>query len=204
MRLNPTTDQIIFMIFQQMLMGDMKNFTYIIGDEKEKVAAVVDAGKATDKIIRAVESEGLKIIYIISTHSHFDHVWGNESLASRTGGKIVAHSNFPHRKDISVDEDDIVEVGSVKIKILYAPGHTEDSICLLVDGKLTTGDVLFVGNCGRIDLPGGDGDKMKVTLKRLMGLDDDIEVWPGHDYADRKYSTIGDEKRSNVCFREIA
>ncbi len=189
------------MIFQQMLMGDMQNFTYIIGDEKDTVAAVVDAGEDTNEIIKAVESKGLKVIYVISTHSHFDHVWGNESLAGKTGAKIIAHKNFPHRKDVGVDEDNVIDVGSIKIKVLYTPGHTEDAICLLVDGKLITGDVLFVGNCGRTDLPGGDVDKMRDSLKRLMKLDDNIEVWPGHDYADRKYSTIGDEKRSNVCFK---
>ncbi len=189
------------MIFQQMLMGDMQNFTYIIGDEKDKVAAVVDAGEDTNEIIKAVESKGLKVIYVISTHSHFDHVWGNESLAGKTGAKIIAHKNFPHRKDVGVDEGNVIDVGSIKIKVLYTPGHTEDAICLLVDGKLITGDVLFVGNCGRTDLPGGDVDKMRDSLKRLMELDDGIEVWPGHDYADRKYSTIGDEKRSNVCFK---
>ena len=105
--------------------------------------------------------------------------------------------------DVKVDEGDVLRVGVVEIKVLYTPGHTIDGICLLVDGsKLLTGDTLFVGECGRTDLPGGSSKSLYDSLfNKLLKLGDDVEVYPGHDYGSKPDSTIGEERRTNYVLR---
>ncbi len=185
------------MFFRQLkYYGD--NFSYIIADETAKEAAVVDPSFNADAITRVLKGLDFRLKYIINTHDHGDHTANNGELKSNCGGKIVAHKLAKINKDIDVDDDDIIKVGGIAIKVIYTPGHTRDSICLLVDGKLLSGDTLFVGECGRTDLPGGSPEDMYRSLfNKLMKLDDDVEVYPGHDYGPRPYSTIGLEKKTN-------
>ncbi len=190
------------MIFLQIPIGSMKNFNYIIGDEETGEAAVVDPHGEVDRILKLAAEKNLKIKYVLNTHSHFDHVGGNEELARRTGAKIVAHEEAPTRKDVSVKEADTIKVGKLTVKVLHTPGHTREAVCYLVEGKLLTGDTLFVGECGRTDLPGSSPAEMwDSLLNKLSKLDDSIEVYPGHDYGDRPYSTIGHEKQHNYTLK---
>jgi glyoxylase-like metal-dependent hydrolase (beta-lactamase superfamily II) len=117
--------------------------------------------------------------------------------------KIVAHKLSRINADIAVDDGDIIRLGNVPIKVIYTPGHTPDSICLLVDNKkLLTGDTLFVGECGRTDMTGGNSRSMYHSLfTKLLKLNDDVEVYPGHDYGSKPYSTIGEERRSNYVLQ---
>ena len=131
------------MIFKQVPVGTFQNFAYIIGDEKARVAAIVDPAWETDRLLKLCEDLGLKVSYVINTHSHQDHTQGNEQVAKRTGAKIVMHEKASLRKDIPVKDGDVIEVGSIKVGVLYTPGHCPDSICLHVNGKLLTGDTLF-------------------------------------------------------------
>ncbi|MEM2104961.1 MAG: MBL fold metallo-hydrolase [Candidatus Bathyarchaeia archaeon] len=190
------------MFFRQIKQhGD--NFSYIIADETTKEAAVIDSSFNTDAIIRVLKNQNFTLKYIINTHSHSDHTAGNENLKACCGGNVVAHKLAKINKDVSVDDGDILTVGKITIKVIHTPGHTRDSICLLADGKLFTGDTLFVGECGRTDLPGGNSEDMYHSLfTKLMKLDDDVEVYPGHDYGPRPYSTIGDEKRTNYTLEK--
>jgi glyoxylase-like metal-dependent hydrolase (beta-lactamase superfamily II) len=186
------------MFFRQIKQyGD--NFSYIIADETAKEAAVVDPSFNTDAITRLLKENGLRLKYIINTHGHGDHTAGNEDIKHAFGAKIVAHKLSNINKDISVDDGEVILVGKIPIKIIHTPGHTRDGICLFVDGKLLlTGDTLFVGECGRTDLPGGSPEEMYASLfGKLMKLDDDVEVYPGHDYGSKPHSTIGFEKRTN-------
>ena len=190
------------MIFKQVPVGTFQNFAYIIGDEKTRVAAIVDPAWETDRLLKLCEDLGLKVSYVINTHSHQDHTQGNEQVAKRTGAKIVMHEKASSRKDIAVKDGDVIEVGSIKIGVLYTPGHCLDSICLLVDGKLLTGDTLFVGECGRTDLPGSDPSQMYDSLfNKILPLQDSIEVYPGHDYGRSPSSTIGYERRNNYTLK---
>jgi len=110
---------------------------------------------------------------------------------------------FKGNKDISVDDGDILKLGTTSIKAIYTPGHTQDGICLLVDGKLLTGDTLFVGECGRTDLAGSSVEDMYHSLLgKLLQLDDSIEVYPGHDYGATPSSTIGIERRTNYTLEK--
>ena len=190
------------MFFKQVLQhGD--NLSYIIGDETTKEAAVVDSSFNAGEIIRILKAENLTLKYIINTHNHSDHTAGNIELRLLFNAKIVAHSLSRINADIKVDDGDIIHVGGVPVKIIFTPGHTPDGICLLVDNqKLLTGDTLFVGECGRTDLPGGNSKRMYHSLfNKILKLKDDIEVYPGHDYGLRPSSTIGDEKRSNYTLK---
>jgi len=178
------------------------NFSYIIADAASKEAAVVDPSFNIDAITLILRDQGFKLKYIINTHGHLDHSAGNEELKSAFGSKIVAHKLSRVRQDISVEDGDVVRLGTLAIKIMHTPGHTPDGMCLLVDGKLLTGDTLFVGECGRIDLPGGNAKDMYVSLlERIAKLDDTIEVYPGHDYGPFPSSTIGREKQTNYTLQ---
>jgi len=190
------------MIVKQIPVGSMANFTYVIADEKTKVAAVIDPSWDLEKVLDMLKANELKLQYIINTHTHFDHVLGNEQLAALTGAKIIMHRNSALEKDMTVDDNDIIQLGNIGIKVFHTPGHSKDGICLLVENKLFTGDTLFVGNCGRIDLPGGSAAELYDSLfGKLAKLDDQIEIYPGHDYGSRPYSTIGEEKRNNYVLK---
>lgn len=179
------------------------NFSYIIADEKTQEAIVVDSSYNAGEISRILKIDKLQLKYIINTHGHSDHTAGNEELRFNFNAKTIAHKLSRNNPDITVEEGDEIRVGSVKIKVIYTPGHTPDGICLLVDGKkLLTGDTLFVGECGRTDMAGGDSAKLYNSLfNKLMKLGDDIEVYPGHDYGPRSRSTIGEERKSNYVLQ---
>jgi glyoxylase-like metal-dependent hydrolase (beta-lactamase superfamily II) len=180
----------------------MQNFAYLIGDEKAGLAAVVDPAWDVERILDVAKGNKLRIIYAINTHQHPDHVSGNDELARATGAKIVAHEASRSRKDISIKDGGTLRVGSLELKFIHTPGHSPDHVCVLVNGKLMTGDALFVGECGRIDLPGGSSEQMYDSLfNKLMRLPDDVEVYPGHDYGAKPHSTIAYEKSHNYVLK---
>ena len=186
------------MFFRQVQQhGD--NFSYIIADDTTREAAVVDSSYNAGEITLILKAKHLKLKYIINTHGHSDHTAGNQELHSFFGAKIVAHKISRINADTKVDDGDIIHVGSIPVKVIHTPGHTPDSVCLLVDNqKLLTGDTLFVGECGRTDMPGGNSKSMYDSLfHKLLKLSDDVEVYPGHDYGPKPSSTIGEERRSN-------
>jgi hydroxyacylglutathione hydrolase len=179
------------------------NFSYIIADDVTREAAVVDPSFNVDAIVRLLKDQNLNVKYVINTHGHTDHTAGNEDVRSSFGARVVAHRLAKVNKDVAVVDGDIIKVGGVAIKVIHTPGHTPDSICLLVDNKLLTGDTLFVGECGRTDLPGGSSEEMYHSLfDKLMKLDDSVEVYPGHDYGSNPHSTIGVERRTNYTLRK--
>ncbi|MEM3051815.1 MAG: MBL fold metallo-hydrolase [Candidatus Bathyarchaeia archaeon] len=191
------------MLFRQVQKhGD--NFSYVIADEAVGDAVVVDPSFNAGELIRILQKERLALRFIINTHGHSDHTAGNAELRSMfAGAKTVVHRLSRVPADLLVDDGDMLYVGAVPVKVIHTPGHTPDSICLLVDGKkLLTGDTLFVGECGRTDLPGGNARSMYDSLfNKLLRLDDDVEVYPGHDYGVRPSSTIGEERRSNYTLQ---
>lgn len=189
------------MIVKQIPVGSMANFTYVIADEKTRAAAVIDPSWDLEKVLDMLKKNDLKLQYIINTHTHFDHVLGNEQLAAITGARIMMHKSSTLHKDIAVNDNDTIQLGSISIRVMHTPGHSKDAICLLVENKLFTGDTLFVGNCGRVDLPGGSASELYDSLSKLAKLDDQIEVYPGHDYGSRPHSTIGEEKRNNYVLK---
>jgi len=190
------------MIFKQVPVGSFQNFAYIIGDKTTKNAALVDPAWEVDKLLQLCAEMGLAVSLVINTHSHSDHVGGNEAVSRRTGAKVVAHVSSPVHKDIPVKDSDTINVGDIIVKVIHTPGHCPDHICLLVENKVLTGDTLFVGECGRTDLAGGNSGEMYDSLNKLLKLDDNIEVYPGHDYGSKKSSTIGYERQNNYTLKK--
>jgi glyoxylase-like metal-dependent hydrolase (beta-lactamase superfamily II) len=190
------------MLFKQIkYRGD--NFSYIIADETSREAAIVDPSLNQDVLMKFIKDQKLKLKYIIDTHGHGDHTAGNDDLKRASGAQIVAHKISDVRKDVPVDDADILKLGKIIIKVIHTPGHTPDSISLLVDGKILTGDTLFIGECGRTDLPGANPADMYHSLFDKLGkLDDKIEVYPGHDYGPKPSSTIGEQKRTNYVLEK--
>ncbi len=179
------------------------NFSYVIADEASGEAAVVDSSYNADELSRILKTKNLRLKYVINTHGHSDHTDCNDELRDVFGAKVVAYKGSRAEHDVDVNDGDVLNVGSVRIKVIYTPGHTPDGICLLVDDRiLLTGDTLFVGECGRTDMPGGDARSLYSSFfDKLLKLDDSVAVYPGHDYGRSPSSTIGEERRSNYVLQ---
>jgi glyoxylase-like metal-dependent hydrolase (beta-lactamase superfamily II) len=179
------------------------NFSYIIADENTKETAIIDSSYNTDEIIQTIKNNNLKPKYIINTHDHYDHVDGNEEIKNLYNAKIITHKQSKTPSDQQVNDNDTIALGNISIKIIHTPGHTPDSICLLINNQiLLTGDTLFVGECGRTDLPGGSPTALYHSFfDKILRLDDDILVYPGHDYGPKPYSTIGEERKHNYVLQ---
>jgi glyoxylase-like metal-dependent hydrolase (beta-lactamase superfamily II) len=190
-------------VFFEQLKPKSDNFSYILADEDTREAAVVDTSFNANEIMQILKNKQFKLKYIICTHGHPDHVAGNMALRSALGGLVVGHNSSRIRTDIKVEDGDILKVGNITIKALSTPGHTPDSICLLVDEKmLLTGDTLFVGECGRTDLAGGNPANMHASLfNKILKLNDEVAVFPGHDYGSSPQSSIGIERRTNYTLQ---
>jgi len=179
------------------------NFSYLIADEPTGEAAIVDPSGNGDAIEPLIRENHLKLKYLLVTHHHDDHLGDSYRLRSLLGGLIVAHDSSGVEKDVAVVDGDVLRIGSIRLKIIHTPGHTPDSICVLADGKLMTGDTLFIGECGRTDLPGGDSSKMYDSLfHKLAKLDGGTEIYPGHDYGPAPSSTLQEQKRVNYTLKE--
>lgn len=182
----------------------MANFSYIIADENKRVAAIVDPSWDLEKMYTILEAKKWRVTMIINTHNHFDHVLGNEQIASRTGARIAQHqdSNW-EGKYVSITDGEQIPLGETVIKVLHTPGHSKESISLLVNDEfIFTGDTLFVGGCGRVDLLGGDVNDMYDSLyNKVLQLNEDLIVYPGHNYGSSPWSTIGKEKKNNPALQ---
>ena len=189
---------------RQLELGPMQNFVYLIGDAATREAAVVDPGWEVPKILAAVEQDGYRLTAAFVTHHHFDHTGGLPELLNALDIPVYVHRDDAPLVKIApsslrlVSGGDTVQVGAIPVGLIHTPGHTPGSQCLMVAGRLLTGDTLFIKACGRWDLPGGDPSKLYESLNvKLKALDEATAVYPGHNYADRPTSTIGDEKRDN-------
>jgi len=190
------------MMFEQIPVGELENFSYLVADEENKMAAVIDPAGNVSKILDVVKRRGLLLKYIINTHAHYDHVSGNDLVALKTGARVVMHAKSTLRKDVSVQDGDVIDLGNVRIKVIHTPGHTPESICLIVNGILITGDTLFIGECGRTDLPGGNSNDMYDSLfGKLTVLDGNLMVYPGHNYGNKPCSKLQDEIKTNYTLK---
>jgi glyoxylase-like metal-dependent hydrolase (beta-lactamase superfamily II) len=143
----------------------------------------------------------LRVEFVFNTHSHPDHTSWNGYFRAR-GAKLVAHERAPTKPDMPVRGGDTIKVGALPVGVLHTPGHRYDAICLIAGGHLYTGDTLFIGECGRTDLPGSDPRAMHTTLlTTLRGLPDELRVMPGHNYGPVASRTLGEEKRLNYTLQ---
>jgi len=189
--------------FKQIPVGFMGNFIYLIGDKNKKECAMVDPAWDVDAALKEAGKDGMKVVAGILTHTHFDHSNGVEAFIQKTGAKVYVHENeAKYVKEIQghlveTKEGSKLRIGDLEMTFLHTPGHTDGAQCILAGNRIVTGDTLFVGACGRCDLPGGDEKKMMQSLKRLASLDGALEVFPGHAYGDADSSTIERERRTN-------
>lgn len=188
---------------EQFLVGEMDNFTYLIIDEKNKNSIMIDPSWNLDIIFNFLKKSNINNRFIINTHSHFDHVIGNDEVVRTTGAKVMQHKSSPLKKDIEIEDGQSIKFEEGILKIIHTPGHSPDSICIVIDEKIIlTGDTLFVGSCGRTDLPGSNPDDMYYSIyEKLYNLDENLIVYPGHNYGNTKTSTLREEKRNNFVFK---
>ena len=201
---------------RQMELGPMQNFVYLIGDPETRECVVVDPAWEIDAILDQVAADGMQLGGVLVTHTHQDHVGGHlfghdipgiEALLERTPAKVYVHAAEReflrgYGSDlVKVSGGDTLQMGKRTITFVHTPGHTPGSQCFLVDGRLISGDTLFIRSCGRTDLPGSDPKEMYTSLTaRLGALPDETVVFPGHNYGGIA-TTIGDEKRRNPMMR---
>lgn len=203
------------MLFHRFTLGDLVTNSYIAADEKTKNAVLFDAPAEPETILNYIETNGLKLKKILLTHAHFDHIMALKKLQSITGAdcllykaeeKYLADTTL-NLADVNtfkvgtitdyklLNEGDIISVDSISIKVIHTPGHTTGSVCYLVnDTTLISGDTLFSGSIGRADFPLGNFDDEINSIKnKLMLLDDDVKVYPGHGFS----TTIGKQRKEN-------
>jgi len=173
---------------------------YLVACEPTRRALIIDPERTyVDRYLAVLAYEGWKLDAIVDTHTHADHLSGGDLLHVLTGAPVVMHDRAPSpRVARHVRDGDFIEVGQERLKVLHTPGHTPDSISLLSDDRVFTGDVLLIGGTGRADFAGGNaGDQYDSITKKLFILPDETLVFPAHDYRGNTVSSIGDEKRHN-------
>ncbi len=187
----------------QIQVGGMQNFSYILEDEETEEAIIIDPSWDLENIEQTINRNDLKIKYIVNTHHHIDHTLGNEAMAKLTGAKIIQHEASELKHDLTVTDGDKITFGDSELSIIHTPGHSKDGICLVGDGKIFSGDTLFVGNCGRVDLPGGSSKELYRSLFEIISnLDDNLVLYPGHNYGPTPTSTLGKEKATNFVMQK--
>jgi len=206
------------MILEQLKVGFMEVFCYLLGCEATRKAVVIDPAGDEERIVAAARQRDLVIEKIVNTHGHPDHTCGNAKIADMTGAKIYMHTldnqffNTPEGQmmgrqmgftpsppaDVTVEDGQTISFGEEALSVIHTPGHTPGGICLHVDNHLFTGDTLFVGALGRTDFPGGSLQTLLQAIKtKILTLPDDTIVWPGHDYGAQPSSTVAYEKSHN-------
>lgn len=209
------------MILEQIQVGHMAVFAYLIGDEQTGEAMLVDPAADIGRLVGEARKRGLHVRFIVNTHGHVDHIAGNADCRKETGAQIVIHeldagmltstpslilrmfnAKASPPADITVRDGDTVSAGGIGLQVLHTPGHTPGGICLYTPGFVLTGDTLFVESVGRTDLPGGSWETLRQSIvTRLLPLPDDTVVLPGHNYGRVPRSTIGHEKQYNPFLR---
>lgn len=186
------------MIFEQLTVGGCQS--YLVGCEKTCAAVLIDPEiSLIDRYLGLAARDGLRIHYLIDTHTHADHFSATRQLARKLGAPVAMYRTSPSpHVDLRLDDGEMLVVGTLRLQVMHTPGHTQDSMCLLVEDRVFTGDTLLMGATGRTDLPSGDPDALYDSLfNRLSTLDPALAVYPAHDYKGWGHSTIGEELASN-------
>ncbi|HET6149320.1 MAG TPA: MBL fold metallo-hydrolase [Polyangia bacterium] len=191
----------------QIEVGLLQNLCEILYCPETRAAAIVDPAWEVDRLLREVDARGLRVTHALITHTHEDHVEGVAELVRRTGAAVVVSPR--EAAAVAADAKSLIDaldrldiaIGRCGVRALDTPGHTVGGTCYLADGFVITGDVLFVGGCGRTDFPGGDSAAMWRSLQRLMALPEETRVYPGHDYGATPTATLAHEMRENPYLR---
>ena len=192
----------------------MQNYVYLIGSLETRKVAVVDTAWEIDTILKIAAQDNMEITHAFVTHTHPDHVGGGfagmaidgvTELLEKRKAKVVVHKaeaefikGLSPSDLIKTDHGDKINVGGIEIELMHTPGHTPGSQCFLVDGRIVSGDTMFIDACGRVDFPGGNAEQMYYSLtQKLMALPDETILFPGHNYAPKPHATMGEQKKTN-------
>ncbi|HWY61581.1 MAG TPA: rhodanese-like domain-containing protein [Rhizomicrobium sp.] len=186
------------MIFEQIATGGCQS--YLVGCQETHAAILIDPHlQQADYYLGLAAKEGLRIRYVLDTHTHADHFSAAKELGKRLNAPVVTNRLSPAPyAGFRLSDGEILRVGNMRFRALHTPGHTSDSLCVLAEDRLFTGDTLLIGATGRTDLPTGDPDALYDSLFNIvLKLDPALKVYPAHDYKGRSHSTIGAEIDSN-------
>jgi glyoxylase-like metal-dependent hydrolase (beta-lactamase superfamily II) len=200
--------------------AQMVNHVYVIGDRETGEAVLVDPAYGVNDLLELLGADGLRLVGVLATHHHPDHVGGSMMGHTIEGvSEVLAASPVPihvHRDEaplvqrvtgasasdlVAHESGDVIQVGAIPVQVLHTPGHTPGSQCFLVDRLLVSGDTLFLEGCGRTDLPGADPEAMYESLTHLAELPDDIVVFPGHHYSVASMGTMAAIKETNYILK---
>ena len=177
--------------------GGDRNLGYLIADDATGRAVVIDPSYNPAAIAEFASQNGYEVVYAFNTHDHHDHTNGNEAFEAATGVRPLKLGDLDAQTGQAVADGAVFPLGYLEVRIIHTPGHTQDSICLLIDGALFTGDTLFVGKVGGTDLEDGARAEYSSLHERLLTLPDDTRVYPGHDVGIAPESTIRHERETN-------
>ena len=205
------------LIVEQIQIGPMANFTYIVGSRSTREVVVVDPAWDIDGLLGHLAKRDYTLTAALATHYHPDHIGGGMGGRSIAGVTELLAKNpvkvYAHREEaggvkrvtgisesdlVKVDSGDKLAVGMVEIEFLHTPGHTPGSQCFRIKNALVSGDTLFIDGCGRVDLPGSDTEQMYHSLQKLKALPDDTLLLPGHNYSNVPVATMGETKQVNA------
>jgi glyoxylase-like metal-dependent hydrolase (beta-lactamase superfamily II) len=204
--------------FRQVPIGPMANFAYLIGSHATREAVLVDPAWDVQALLKLAAQDEMTVVGALVSHTHADHVGGRlmghpiegvNELLEHCKARIYVHKAeaghiaIPAAELVKTDEHTQLTLGAVRIEFIHTPGHTPGSQCFKLSDRVISGDTLFIGSCGRTDLPGSDpGDMYTSLTQKLMKLDDATLVFPGHNYAEHATQTdIATEKARNPYFR---
>jgi glyoxylase-like metal-dependent hydrolase (beta-lactamase superfamily II)/rhodanese-related sulfurtransferase len=186
------------MLFEQIATGGCRS--YLIGCAESCAAALIDPELSQiDRYLALAARHGLRIHYVIDTHTHADHFSGTRELARRLDVPIAMHQASPAPfVDMRLGDGESIALGKLRANVIHTPGHTRDSMCLRIENRLFTGDTLLIGATGRTDLPTGDPEALHDSLfGRVLKLDPTLEVYPAHEYKNRSHTTLAQELEQN-------
>jgi glyoxylase-like metal-dependent hydrolase (beta-lactamase superfamily II) len=190
-------------ILEQLRVGGDRNLGYLVGDRAARVAAAVDPAFSPGLFVERAEAQGLRIEWILNTHGHADHTNGNAELKRRTGARVAAHPAARPAPDRPLADGDSLKLGSIVVRALHVPGHTEDHLLFFLPREKVaiTGDLLFVGKVGGTATDDEARAEYESLSRVLRELPPETTVWPGHDYGCRPSSTLALEALANPFLR---
>jgi len=208
------------LIIEQIQIGPMQNFTYLVGSRSTREVAIVDPAWDIDALIERIEARGYNLTGALVTHYHPDHIGGSfgghnidglAELLAHKGVKVYVHkdeadgvrkvSGLSESDLARVDSGDKLDIGNVQVEFLHTPGHTPGSQCFRIENTLVSGDTLFINGCGRVDLPGSNPEDMYHSLQRLRSLPDDTLLLPGHNYAHVPNAILAETRAHNTYLK---
>ena len=188
------------MLFHQLFDKNSSTYTYLIASAKGREALIIDPVlENIEQYIKLLNELDLKLVKVIDTHIHADHITAASKLKNKTNCTTIMGEHTPSNAvEIKVKDNEIIYVDKLEIRVIYTPGHTKDSYSFLMNDYLFSGDTLLINGTGRTDFQGGNSeDSYNSIFNRLLKLPEETLLYPAHDYNDQKVSTIGKEKKFN-------